>query len=107
MATPTTDAASGPIRVQFGAYAIEDNAHKTQWAVEATGMAVEVTRMPSPKGRMLYYVRSQPFSDRTAALTAASTARDKAKGFVNAEPIEFVLVDDSGRPVSQTQAAQR
>lgn len=106
-AAQASDAATGPIRVQFGAYAIEDNAHRTQWAVEATGMPVEVTRMPSPKGRMLYYVRSQPFSDRAAALTAASAARDKAKNFVNAEPIEFVLVDDNGRPVSQTQAAQR
>jgi SPOR domain len=84
-----------PFRIQFGAFAIEDNAHRTQWAVEATGMAVEVTRAPSRKGRMLYYVRSQPFPTRAAALAAAIAARDKAKKFEHPEKIEYVVLNDA------------
>ncbi len=89
-----SDGDAGPYRIQFGAFTIEDNAHKLQWAVEATGLPVEVARLPNTKGHLLYYVRSQPFPDRAAALSAATAARDKAKGFVNAEPIEYVLVGD-------------
>jgi len=99
------DNAAGPYRIQFGAFTIEDNAHRIQWAVEATGLPVEVAHLPSPKGRLLYYVRSQPFPIAAAALNAAASARDKAKGFVNAEPIEYVLVGDAGSP-QHADAAQ-
>ena len=86
---------SGPFRVQFGAFAIEDNAHRVQWAVEATGMPVEIIRAPSRKGHMLYYVRSRPFRDRDAALKAAVAARDKAKGFAQPVAIDYVVVSDT------------
>jgi cytoskeletal protein RodZ len=85
-----------PFHIQFGAFAIEDNAHRTQWTVEATGMAVEVTRAPSRKGRMLYYVRSQqPFPTRAAAVAAAIAARDKATKFKHPEKIEYVVLNDA------------
>jgi cell division protein FtsN len=108
-ATPPAagDSPSSPYRIQFGAFTIEDNAHRIQWAVEATGLPVEVAHLPSPKGRMLYYVRSQPFPDRAAALSAAASARDKAKGFVNAEPIEYVLVGDAGTQAAHADTIQR
>jgi hypothetical protein len=108
-ATPPAagDSSSGPYRIQFGAFTIEDNAHRIQWAVEATGLPVEVAHLPSPKGRMLYYVRSQPFPDRAAALSAAASARDKAKGFVNAEPIEYVLVGDARTQAAHADTIQR
>jgi outer membrane biosynthesis protein TonB len=85
-----------PFRIQFGAFAIEDNAHRAQWAVEATGLPVEVTRAPSRKGRMLYYVRSQqPFPTRAAALAAAIAAHDKAKKFTHPTTIDYVVLNDA------------
>jgi len=97
--------AEGPVRVQFGAFAIEDNAHRVQWTVEATGMQVEVAQLPSPKGRLLYYVRSQPFPDRAAALSAATAARDKAKTLVNPVAIEYIILPDATTPAQQAQVA--
>ena len=86
---------SGPFRIQFGAFAIEDNAHRIQWSVEATGIPVEITRAPNRKGHMLYYVRSQPFPDRDAALKAAVAARDKAKSFAQPVAIDYIVVSDT------------
>ncbi len=97
--------AEGPVRVQFGAFAIEDNAHRVQWTVEATGMAVEVAHLPSPKGRLLYYVRSQPFPDRAAALSAATATQDKAKTLVNPVAIEYIILPDVPTPAQQAQVA--
>jgi hypothetical protein len=104
-APPPARSAEGPVRVQFGAFAIEDNAHRVQWTVEATGMAVEVAQLPSPKGRLLYYVRSQPFPDRAAALSAATAARDKAKTLVNPVAIEYIILPDATTPAQQAQVA--
>jgi hypothetical protein len=97
--------AEGPVRIQFGAFSIEDNAHRVQWTVEATGMPVEVAQLASPKGRMLYYVRSQPFPDRATALSAATTARDKAKTLVNPVAIEYIILPDATTPSQQAQVA--
>jgi len=98
------EGASGPVRVQFGAFAIEDNAHQTLWAVQATGLPVEITQMTTPKGRVLYYVRSQPFANRAAAVSAATAAQDKAKGFVNPVAIDYVIVSDAAKPTQQAQS---
>ena len=97
-------ATGGPVRVQFGAFTIEDNAHETQWAVEATGLPVEITQATTRKGHVLFYVRSQPFADRAAALSAAAAARQKAKSFVNPVDIDYVIVADTA-PQQQAQAA--
>ncbi len=102
---PVPEGAAGPVRVQFGAYAIEDNAHQTQWAVEATGLAVEITQLRTPKGRVLFYVRSQPFADRAAAVSAATTAQTKAKGFVTPVAIDYVIVRDAAKPAQQAQVS--
>jgi len=83
-----------PFRIQFGVFAIEDNAHRTQWTVEATGMPVEITRAPSRKGRLLYFVWSHPFPTRAAAKAAAIAARDKARKFKHPAKIEYVVLND-------------
>ena len=98
------EGATGPVRVQFGAFAIEDNAHQIQWAVQATGLAVEITQLRTPKGRVLFYVRSQPFPDRATAVSAATTAQSKAKSFVNPVAIDYVIVSDAAKPAQQAQA---
>ena len=98
------EGATGPVRVQFGAFAIEDNAHQIQWAVQATGLAVEITQLRTPKGRVLFYVRSQPFPDRATAVSAATTAQNKAKSFVNPVAIDYVIVSDAAKPAQQAQA---
>lgn len=103
---PAAEASPGQVRVQFGAFTIEDNAHRIQWAVEATGMAVEVSHQPSPKGRMYYYVRSQPFADRAAAISAAAAAQEKAKSFVNPVAIDYIVVSDAATAPA-VQAAGR
>jgi hypothetical protein len=101
---PVPEGAAGPVRVQFGAFAIEDNAHQIQWAVQATGLAVEITQLRTPKGRVLFYVRSQPFPDRAAAVSAATAAQNKAKSFVNPVAIDYVIVSDTAKPAQQAQA---
>lgn len=69
-------------------------------------MPVEVTRLPTPKGHIFYYVRSQPFADRTAAVSAAAMAQEKAKRFVNPVAIEYIIVGDTA-PAETVQAAGR
>jgi len=100
---PAATAEGGSFRIQFGAYSIEDNAHRTQWAVEATGLPVEVIQAPSRKGHVLYYVRSQPFPDRAAALSAATEARDKAHKFTHPVTIDFVVMSDAMISAEQGQ----
>jgi cell division septation protein DedD len=100
---PVPEGAAGPVRVQFGAFKIEDNAHQIQWAVEATGLPVEIAQLRTPKGRVLYYVRSLPFADRAAAVSAATMAQNKAKGFVNPVAIDYVIVGDVAKPAQQAQ----
>jgi hypothetical protein len=104
-AASPSHAVAGPVRIQFGAFAIEDNAHRVQWTVEATGIPVEVTQLPSPKGRLLYYVRSQPFPDHAAALSAATTAQDKAKTLVNPVALQYIILPDTPTPAQQAQVA--
>lgn len=105
-APASTGSAEGPVRVQFGAFSIEDNAHRVQWAIQATGMQVDVAQLPSPKGRQLYYVRSQPFPNRAAAISAAKAAQDKAKTLVNPVAIEYIILPDTPTPAKPAQQAQ-
>ena len=99
-----SESAIGPVRVQFGAFTLEDNAHETQWAVEATGLPVEVTQETTRKGHVLYYVRSHPFADRAAALSAAIATQQKAKSFVNPVDVDYMIVSDAAAQ-QQAQAA--
>ena len=56
----------------FTDFANEENAHRVQWAIEATGLNVEVSQAPgSTKGEMLYYLRSPLYPDYASALSAA------------------------------------
>jgi hypothetical protein len=108
-APPTAPAnASGPFRVQFGAFANEDNARRVQWAVEATGLKVQVTAAPGSSGQMLYYLRSPVFADYASALSAAQTVRDRVQHFVNAIPIDYaILGDHASDHTAVEQQAQR
>jgi hypothetical protein len=95
---------SGPYRVQFGAFANEENARRVQWAVEATGVKVEVTQAPGAGGRVLYYLRSPAYYDYAAALSAAQTVQSRVQGFVNAIPIEYAVLGDRATAEQQAQA---
>ncbi|MGH7033185.1 MAG: SPOR domain-containing protein, partial [Stellaceae bacterium] len=97
---------AGPVRIQFGAFSVEDNAHRIQWSVEATGLPVEIVRAPNRKGHMLYYVRSQPFPDHAAARSAALAARAKAKSFTQPVALDYVVVSDAAIAVMQGQASK-
>ncbi len=105
-ATPASTPETGPFRIQFGAFAIEDNAHQIQWAVEATGLPVEIVQAPNRKGHLLYYVRSQPFPDRAAALGAATAAHDKAHQFAHPVAIDYVVLNDAMIAAEQGQTAK-
>ncbi len=86
---------TGAYRVQFGAFASEENARRIQWAIEATGMAVDVTHAPNSAGRVLYTLRSPRFPDPTAAQAAADVVKDKVSRFVNPLPIEYAIMSDT------------
>jgi hypothetical protein len=94
---------AGPYRVQFGAFANEDNARRVQWAIEATGLKVEVSQEPGPSGHPLYFLRSPAYSDYAAALSAAQTVQHRVNSFVNAVPIDYAILGDH----SVVQQAQR
>jgi hypothetical protein len=87
---------AGPYRVQFGAFANEDNARRVQWAIEATGLKVDVSQEPGPSGHSLYFLRSPIYSDYGAALSAAQTVQHRVNGFVNAIPIDYAILGDHG-----------
>jgi cell division protein FtsN len=93
---------AGPYRVQFGAFANEDNARRVQWAIEATGLNVEVSQEPGPSGHPLYFLRSPSYSDYAAALSAAQTVQHRVNGFVNAIPIDYAILGNHS--VVQQQA---
>lgn len=96
--------ATGPFRVQFGAFANEDNARRVQWAIEATGLKVEVTQAPGSSGQELYYLRSPDYHDYAAALSAAQTVRDRVQHFVNAIPIDYAIMGDHSALEQQAEA---
>ena len=95
---------SGPYRVQFGAFANEENARRVQWAVEATGLKVEVTQAPGAGGHMLYYLRSPVYYDYASALSAAQSVQSRVQGFVNAIPIDYAVLGDRAAAEQQAQA---
>ena len=96
---------AGPYRIQFGAFANEDNARRVQWAVEATGLKVDVAQAPGAGGHRLYYLRSPSYRDYAAALSAAQTVQDRVQHFVNAIPIDYAILGD--RPAIEQQAQAR
>lgn len=85
---------AGPFFVQFGAFANEENARRMQWAVEATGLKVEVTQGPGASGQMLYYLRSPIYHDYASALSAAQTVQSRVQHFVNAIPVDYAILGD-------------
>ena len=99
--------AVGPYRIQFGAFANEDNARRVQWAVEASGMQVEVAHTTNSTGHLLYYLRSPSYSEYGVALSAAQTVQNTVQRFINAIPIDFVIFGDQGPPMQQAQFPSR
>ena len=91
-APPARTSAAPRFLIQFGAYAVAANAQSTKKEVEAAGLPAVVTHAPDASGRMLYYVRSQPFVDRGSALAAAAAVKTKARRVAGADPIEYVIV---------------
>ncbi len=94
---------AGPYRVQFGAFANEDNARRVQWAIEATGIKVDVSQEPGPSGHQLYFLRSPAYSDYASALSAAQTVQHRVQHFVNAIPIDYAILGDHSVTVQQAQ----
>ena len=94
---------AGPYRVQFGAFANEDNARRLQWAIEATGLKIEVTQEPDPGGHTLFFLRSPVYADYAAALGAAQTVRNRVQSFVNAIPIDYAILGDHAMVVQQAE----
>lgn len=94
---------AGPYRVQFGAFANEDNARRVQWAIEATGIKVDVSQEPGPSGHPLYFLRSPAYPDYASALSAAQTVQHRVQNFVNAIPIDYAILGDHSITVQQAQ----
>jgi hypothetical protein len=94
---------AGPYRVQFGAFANEDNARRVQWAIEATGLKVEVSQQPGPSGHPLFFLRSPSYPEYAAALSAAQTVQHRVQNFVNAIPIEYAILGDRSALEQQAQ----
>jgi hypothetical protein len=97
--------AAGHFHVQFGAFANEDNARRVQWAVEATGLNVEVRHEPSPSGNPLFFVRSPSYPDRAAAVNAAQAAQNRAQHLANPVRIDYAIIPD--RAAAPERHAQR
>jgi hypothetical protein len=74
-----------------------------QWAIEATGVKVEVSQAPGPSGHPLYFLRSPAYSDYASALSAAQTVQHRVQNFVNAIPIEYAILGDHAVLVQQAQ----
>ena len=85
---------AGHFRVQFGAFANEDNARRMEWAIEATGLKVEVGRDRGASGNPLFIVRSPSYPDRAAALSAAQAVQSRAKHLVNPVAIDYTIIPD-------------
>jgi hypothetical protein len=105
-AAATGSSASGAVRIQFGAFAIEENAKRTLWAVEATGTKAAIDHAPGPSGHLLYFVRSEPYGDRNAAQNAAAAVKEKAQHFSTPAAIDYVIVGDHGSAAPLQAAAQ-
>ena len=91
---PTTQGTVGHFRVQFGAFANEENARRVQWAIEATGLKVVVSHDQGASGNPLFIVRSPSYPDRAAALSAAQTVQSRAKHLVNPIAIDYAIIPD-------------
>jgi hypothetical protein len=86
----------GSYRVQFGAFAQEDNARHLQSAIAATGLKVEISQAPGPSGHSLFFVRSPPYPDYASASSAAQTAHDRAH-------LDYAIRADHSAPEQQEQ----
>jgi hypothetical protein len=96
-------AAVGAFRVQFGAFAVEENARRVQWAIEATGVKIEISQEPGPSGHALFLVRSPAYPDYASALSAAQTVQNRAKHLVNPIAIDYAIRADHSAAQQQAQ----
>lgn len=102
--TAPAPSAVGRYRIQFGAFANEENARRVAWAVEATGVKVAVTRAPDASGRALYFVRSPGYRNPATAREAARTVQNRVKHFVNAIQIQYAIIGNRERTERQAAA---
>jgi hypothetical protein len=102
-ASPPAPGKAGLFRVQFGAFANEENARRVQWAIEATGVKVEVSQEAGPSGRSLFFLRSPAYPDYATALSAAQAVQNRAKHFVNPIAIDYTIRGDRSAPQQQAQ----
>lgn len=93
----------GPFLIQFGAFADEANAHHVQWAIEATGLKVDVSATKGASGHPLYLLRSADYPDYAAAAGAAQSVREHVKHFANPIAIDYAIEADHSDTV-QVQA---
>lgn len=105
-ATPAPPSAHGNtarrFRVQFGAFAQEDNARRLQGAIEAAGLKVDISQEPGPSGHALFFVRSPVYPDYASALSAAQAAQSRAQHSANAVSITYTIRGD--RSASEQRA---
>jgi hypothetical protein len=95
-------AASGPFRIQFGAFRHEENAKRLSRAITTPAMKASVTLGKDHNGRPLYYVRSPAFADFARALAAAWDAQNTAQKQHFAEPITYLI---RRMPAAESDAA--
>ncbi|HEY1506361.1 MAG TPA: SPOR domain-containing protein [Stellaceae bacterium] len=92
-----------PFRVQFGVFASEDNARRMQWAIEATGLKIDVSQEQGPSGHALFFVRSPSYPDYASALSAAQTVHDRAQHLVNPVSIDYAILGNRSAPDQRAQ----
>ena len=85
---------AGHFRVQFGAFANEENARRVQAAVEAAGLKVAVSPEAGASGNPLFIVRSPSYPDRAAAVSAAQNVQNRAKHLANPIAIDYAIIPD-------------
>jgi cell division septation protein DedD len=96
--------AAGAFRVQFGAFASEENARHLQSTLEAAGLNVVVSRDQAPSGNQLFYVRSPSYPDRAVAMSAAQNMQNRAQHASNPVRIDYTIIADHA---ARDQHAQR
>jgi cell division protein FtsN len=93
-APPAQVSAAGHFRVQFGAFANEENARRVRSALEAAGLKAAISREAGASGNPLFIVRSPAYPDRAAALSAAQNVQNRAKHLATPIAIDYAIIPD-------------
>jgi cell division septation protein DedD len=90
--TPTVLHAGSGYRLQFGAFARQDNAARLTKAISSPDSQVAIETGQDRAGRPLYYVRSAVYPDLDKAQAAAKAAQATAQSQGFAEPVSYVVM---------------